>query len=67
MGPNEQRFRDWWKKGTQGFELCTLEQAIGSYLSTYPGRAYALLVELLRTPDDPEEQSAPPVSRPFMQ
>ena len=58
-GVHEQRFRNWWKRDTPGFEVCTLTQAIGAYLSTYPGRILPLLVELLRTPDDPPEPPEP--------
>lgn len=41
-----QKFVAWWKDDKER-RLCTLEQAIGAYLSTYPGRSHALLVELL--------------------
>lgn len=41
-----QRFLEWWK-GDKERQLCTLEQAIGAYISTFPGRLHSLLVELL--------------------
>lgn len=62
-----ERFRRWWKNDTPGFELCTLQQAVDAYCSTYPGRIRRLLVELLRTPEDPaDEDGPPPGPRPFM-
>jgi hypothetical protein len=41
------KFLEWWK-GDKERSLCTLEQAIGAYIATFPGRLHALLVELLR-------------------
>lgn len=40
------KFVEWWK-GDPERSLCTLEQAIGAYISTFPGRLHSLLVELL--------------------
>jgi len=40
------KFLVWWR-GDKERRLCTLEQAIGAYCATYPGRVLALLVELL--------------------
>lgn len=45
-GSEVTKFFAWWK-GDKERALCTLEQAIGAYCSTFPGRLYALLVELL--------------------
>jgi hypothetical protein len=39
-------FLAWWKDDKERC-LCTLEQAIGAYISTFPGRLHFLLVELL--------------------
>lgn len=44
--PQESKFIKWWK-GDKERALCTLDQAIGAYVSTFPGRLYSLLVELL--------------------
>lgn len=40
------RFMRWWK-GHEERRQCTLEQAVGAYLRTFPGRALPLLVELI--------------------
>jgi len=40
------KFLRWWQ-GDAERRLCTLEQAIGAYCSTFPGRLHSLLVELL--------------------
>lgn len=40
-------FYKWWKDDPER-SLCTLEQAIGAYCSTFPGRLLALLVELIQ-------------------
>jgi hypothetical protein len=42
----ERKFLDWWL-GNDERAKCTLEQAIGAYVSTFPGRIYLLLQELL--------------------
>jgi hypothetical protein len=42
------KFFRWWQ-GDAERRLCTLEQAIGAYISTFPGRLHFLLVELLRS------------------
>lgn len=46
VGPEIAKFMGWWK-GDRERSLCTLEQAIGAYCSTFPGRLLPLLVELL--------------------
>lgn len=46
IGDQTAMFLVWWKGDNQRC-LCTLEQAIGAYISTYPGRLHFLLVELL--------------------
>jgi len=43
----EQKFLHWWKEDPERAK-CTLEQAIGAYVSTFPGRVYPLLQELLK-------------------
>lgn len=40
------KFFKWWREDAERAK-CTLEQAIGAYCSTFPGRLYFLLVELL--------------------
>lgn len=40
------KFLAWWK-GDPERKKCTLEQAIGAYIASFPGRLHALLVELL--------------------
>lgn len=45
-GPETSKFVSWWKDDKDR-RLCTLEQAIGAYVSTFPGRLHFLLVELL--------------------
>jgi hypothetical protein len=40
-------FLAWWQDDKER-SLCTLEQAIGAYISTFPGRLHSLLVELLQ-------------------
>lgn len=45
-GPETKKFILWWKDDKER-RLCTLEQAIGAYISTFPGRLHSLLVELL--------------------
>jgi hypothetical protein len=44
--PEIHKFLTWWKDDNERC-LCTLEQAIGAYISTFPGRLHSLLVELL--------------------
>lgn len=46
-------FLSWWKDDP-GRSLCTLEQAIGAYLATFPARGPKLLVDLL-TPYAPND------------
>ena len=46
IGDETAKFLVWWK-GDGNRALCTLEQAIGAYCSTFPGRLHSLLVELL--------------------
>lgn len=46
VGPEVKKFVRWWKNDKDR-RLCTLEQAIGAYCSTFPGRLAPLLVELL--------------------
>ena len=46
-GPATMAFHAWWK-GDDERAKCTLEQAIGAYCSTFPGRVIPLLVELLQ-------------------
>ena len=41
-----QKFLAWWR-GDAERAKCTLEQAIGAYVSSFPGRTYNLLLELL--------------------
>ena len=43
-----EKFFSWWK-ADKARALCTLEQAVGAYCSTFPGRMIPLLVELLET------------------
>jgi hypothetical protein len=45
-GKEVTKFLAWWKDDKER-RLCTLEQAIGAYISTFPGRLHFLLVELL--------------------
>lgn len=45
-GSEATKFLVWWKDDKER-RLCTLEQAIGAYISTFPGRLHSLLVELL--------------------
>ena len=53
MASEKERFLRWWKD-TPGFDLCTLEQAIGAYLATYPGRVLPLVISLLKRHDGDE-------------
>lgn len=39
-------FLSWWQNDP-GRKLCTLEQAIGAYLATFPARGIKLLIDLL--------------------
>lgn len=41
-----QKFIHWWRDDAERAK-CTLEQAIGAYVSSFPGRIYTLLLELL--------------------
>lgn len=41
------KFFRWWQDDPER-RLCTIEQAIGAYCSTFPGRIHFLLVELLK-------------------
>lgn len=41
-----EKFFTWWRSDAERAK-CNLEQAIGAYCSTFPGRLHALLVELL--------------------
>jgi hypothetical protein len=41
-----QKFQEWWR-GDAERAKCTLEQAIGAYCSSFPGRMYRLLLELM--------------------
>jgi hypothetical protein len=41
-----QKFMHWWHDDKERAK-CTLEQAIGAYVSSFPGRTYTLLLELL--------------------
>lgn len=49
-----------WVRETPGFDKCTLEQAVGAYVSTYPGRTLPLLIEMLKPQDQmhPSKQNA---------
>jgi hypothetical protein len=40
-------FAHWWKKDPERAK-CTLEQAIGAYIGTYPGRTIPLLLDLIK-------------------
>lgn len=46
IGSETLKFTEWWK-GDKERAKCTLEQALGSYCSSFPGRLLPLLVELL--------------------
>jgi hypothetical protein len=37
----------WWVKDSERAK-CTLEQAIGAYIGTYPGRTIPLLLDLIK-------------------
>jgi len=41
-----QKFMHWWHDDKERTK-CTLEQAIGAYVSSFPGRTYTLLLEIL--------------------
>lgn len=40
------KFLTWWRDDPER-KLCTLEQAVGAYLQTFPGRCVKLLHELI--------------------
>lgn len=48
IGDQAAKFVVWWKGDSERYK-CTLEQAIGAYIATFPGRLHSLLVELLET------------------
>ncbi|MCP4899930.1 MAG: hypothetical protein GY906_23425 [bacterium] len=55
------KFLIWWREDKDR-KFCTLEQAAGAYMQTFPGRTIALLIELLcksadvSDPKEPHEQ-----------
>lgn len=61
--PGLQRLLHWWKSDA-GRALCTLEQIVILYTQTFPGRAAALLLELVKQfhPDPPHDHDDLPPS-----
>jgi hypothetical protein len=41
-----ERFRQWWQDDVERAK-CTLPQIVGAYCSSFPGRIFKLLVELI--------------------
>ena len=46
--PSLDSLLDWWKRDPERAK-CTLEQIVGLYLQTFPGRSMRLLLDLVRT------------------
>lgn len=60
------KFLIWWRDDPDR-KFCTLEQAAGAYLQTFPGRTIKLLIELLCSAanvSDPKEPHEPGPPRP---